>query len=120
MAEDAYLGHIHLHVASLEDARDFYHARLGLDVMGRFPGAAVFMAAGGYHHHVACNIWNQGLVKRREGEAGLDCFEWVLPEAASRDAALSRLSGAGFGSEAVSGGILVRDSGGHGVLLKTA
>ena len=51
------IGHVHLHVADLETARAFYHEKLGLDVMvWSYPGA-LFLSAGGYHHHLGLNTW---------------------------------------------------------------
>jgi catechol 2,3-dioxygenase len=65
------IGHVHLKVADLEAAEAFYRERLGLRVMARYPGA-VFMSWGGYHHHVALNVWrSRGAAVRRDGAAGL-------------------------------------------------
>jgi catechol 2,3-dioxygenase len=49
-------GHLHLHVSQLEAARDFYRDVIGFDVKFEMP-TAVFLSAGGYHHHVAVNTW---------------------------------------------------------------
>lgn len=49
------LGHVHLRVSALEESREFYRG-LGFDVTCEYPGA-VFLATGGYHHHVAVNVW---------------------------------------------------------------
>src|SRR4051812_20857966 len=49
-------GHLHLHVSELEAARDFYRDVIGFDVQFEMP-TAVFLSAGGYHHHVAVNTW---------------------------------------------------------------
>ncbi|WP_324717943.1 VOC family protein [Carboxydochorda subterranea] len=51
------LGHIHLHVSRLERAERFYRDVLGLDLVLRYGGSALFFSAGGYHHHVGANIW---------------------------------------------------------------
>lgn len=51
------LGHLHLHVADLKKAEAFFHDFLGLGVMMRIPASATFLAAGGYHHHIAVNTW---------------------------------------------------------------
>ncbi|MDJ0270630.1 MAG: VOC family protein [Aigarchaeota archaeon] len=57
MPSGTKIGHIHLHVSSLEKAEKFYHNILGFDItMRRYPGA-LFMSAGGYHHHIGANIW---------------------------------------------------------------
>ena len=54
------IGHVHLHVGSLAEAEAFYHARLGFDkTVWSYPGA-LFLAAGGYHHHLGTNVWSPG------------------------------------------------------------
>jgi len=50
------IGHVHLKVGDLAAAEAFYRTELGLDVMARYPGA-VFLGWGGYHHHIALNVW---------------------------------------------------------------
>ena len=50
------IGHVHLKVADIERALEFYCGVLGFEVMVRRPGAA-FISAGGYHHHIALNTW---------------------------------------------------------------
>lgn len=55
---DTTIGHIHLQVSNLQKAELFYHQLLGFDVTQQtFPGA-LFLSAGGYHHHIGLNIWN--------------------------------------------------------------
>jgi catechol 2,3-dioxygenase len=73
------VGHVHLEVTALESARSFYADALGMNVRQAMSGA-LFLAAGEYHHHVGCNVWN-GRSTRAEGR-GLDWFEVVVPEAA--------------------------------------
>lgn len=54
------MGHVHLHVGSLEQAEAFYHRALGFDkTVWNYPGA-LFMSAGGYHHHLGTNVWSDG------------------------------------------------------------
>lgn len=70
------MGHIHLYVDDLGRAAEFYHTGLGLDRVGLdFPGA-LFMSAGGYHHHLGTNTWAAGAPKASEGDARL--LEWIL------------------------------------------
>jgi catechol 2,3-dioxygenase len=65
------IGHVHLKVGDLAAAEAFYRERLGMDVMARYPGA-VFMSWGGYHHHIAVNIWrSRGAAARQDGMVGL-------------------------------------------------
>lgn len=83
MPEGTTMGHLHLHVGSLEQAEAFYHRELGLDKTGwSYPGA-LFLSAGGYHHHLGVNIWSPG-PSAREDEARL--IEWTLhvPDATER------------------------------------
>jgi catechol 2,3-dioxygenase len=57
MPDGTVMGHVHLHVGDLEQAAAFYHGALGLDKMvWDYPGA-LFLAAGGYHHHLGLNTW---------------------------------------------------------------
>jgi len=80
------LGHVHLHVGSLEEARAFYHDGLGFDLtVWSYPGA-LFYSAGGYHHHLGTNTWAAGRPSAAEDEARLLDWEIVLPDATSRDA----------------------------------
>ncbi|MGL5139209.1 MAG: VOC family protein, partial [Beijerinckiaceae bacterium] len=65
MPASARIGHVHLRVAELDDAARTLSARLGLAETNRYPGA-IFMAEGGYHHHVAVNVWSKGPHQRRQ------------------------------------------------------
>lgn len=69
--EDTVIGHVHLQVGDIPAAEDFYAGKLGFDLSSRMPSAS-FYATGGYHHHLATNIWNsRGAGARSEGSAGL-------------------------------------------------
>lgn len=80
VAPGTTIGHIHLNVADLESSEAFYSGELGFDVMVRgYPGA-LFVAAGGYHHHIGLNTWNgQGASPPPPGALGLDHFEVIVP-----------------------------------------
>ncbi len=87
------IGHIHLHVGDLRLARAFYESKLGFDVVGNFAGnTALFVSAGGYHHHIGLNIWaGQGAVLPPAHTVGLDYFTIELPSAEARDRLLEHL-----------------------------
>lgn len=73
------IGHVHLQVADLEAAEQFYAGTLGLTLTQRFGRSASFFGAGGYHHHVATNIWaGAGAPPPPPDALGLDHFEIVL------------------------------------------
>ncbi|MEB4615970.1 VOC family protein, partial [Leucobacter sp. M11] len=66
-AADAVMGHVHLRVGDTEEAKRFYHGVLGFDVTAEEPDA-LFLSAGGYHHHLAANSWNsRGAGVRADG-----------------------------------------------------
>jgi catechol 2,3-dioxygenase len=89
------IGHMHLHVGSLPDAEAFYHSGLGLDKMvWSFPGA-LFLAAGGYHHHLGTNVWSSG-PSAAPDEARLIEWDLVVPTNDDRAAAARSLVDAGY------------------------
>jgi catechol 2,3-dioxygenase len=75
------IGHVHLNVGDLAAAEAFYSGALGFDVTVRgYPGA-LFVSAGGYHHHLGLNTWaGEGAPSPSEGTRGLREFEIVLPD----------------------------------------
>jgi catechol 2,3-dioxygenase len=72
------IGHINLHVAELKEAEKFFHDFLGLEVMARIPRSATFLAAGGYHHHVAVNTW-AGSTRAGPNAVGLISYRLAVP-----------------------------------------
>ncbi|HUH12783.1 MAG TPA: VOC family protein, partial [Longimicrobiales bacterium] len=102
------LGHVHLHVGDMAAAARFYHEALGLDtVVWSYPGA-LFLSAGGYHHHLGLNTWAGPRARAApDGEARL--LEWglVLPAADDVEATAESLRSAGVTVEPVSAGVVV-------------
>ncbi|WP_186416966.1 VOC family protein [Bosea sp. CS1GBMeth4] len=95
MPEGTVMGHIHLRVGDVALAEKFYRDALGFDVMVHYPGAS-FLASGGYHHHIAANVWHsRGAGPRREGEAGLSSFELVARDEEAYAALSRRMAAAG-------------------------
>jgi catechol 2,3-dioxygenase len=96
IAHDTDIGHVHLHVSDLALAEAFYCGVLGFDVMQRnYPGA-LFVAAGGYHHHLGLNTWaGEGVLPPPENAVGLRAFGVCIPDEAGWAAALERLRTAG-------------------------
>jgi catechol 2,3-dioxygenase len=111
------MGHVHLQVADIPAAEGFYNGALGLDVTVRSYPGALFLAAGGYHHHVGVNTWqSQGAPPPPEGALGLDRYELVLPSPDERDAAAERLGESGDPLR-LDEGVLATDPSGNRVLL---
>jgi len=113
------MGHVHLQVASIPEAEAFYHGVLGFDVMVRgYPGA-LFVSAGGYHHHLGLNTWHShGSGPAAPGTVGLRSYEVVLPDRAELDRVVERVRGAGLSPESESErSAAVRDPSGNLVIL---
>ena len=119
MPEGTLIGHMHLHVGDLAQAERFYHEALGLDVMVRgYPGA-LFMSAGGYHHHLGVNTWAAGAQRAGENDARLLEWELVLPGVDDVRAARERLAAAGYSVEGTGDAALVQDPWGTALRLVT-
>ncbi|RPI48771.1 MAG: VOC family protein [Chloroflexi bacterium] len=91
------IGHVHLHVSDLERAEAFYRGILGLEVTQRgYPGA-LFLSAGGYHHHVGLNIWaGRGAPRPPLDAVGMLSFGLRIPGEAPWRAVLARAEAAGL------------------------
>ena len=116
MPEGTKMGHVHLHVADLDDAIHFYHDIIGFDVMGLAASWGVgFVSAGGYHHHLGLNIWaGQDAPPSPPGAAGLRHFTIELPTETDLQAVVTRISESGV---EVSEDSYVRDPSGTVVRL---
>jgi catechol 2,3-dioxygenase len=120
MPADAVLGHVHLYVNDLARAAAFYHEGLGLDrVVWSYPGA-LFLSAGGYHHHLGTNTWAAGAEPAGENDARLLEWEVVLPTTADVSAAARSLDQSGAGVRMESGMATAADPWGTQLRLRTA
>ena len=112
------IGHVHLNVAELSAAEDFYGDLLGFEVTVRgYPGA-LFFATGGYHHQIGVNTWaGEGAAAPPPGSLGLRWFEISLSGSPQREQASQRLRAAGFEVQPDENGLRVADPSGNGILL---
>jgi catechol 2,3-dioxygenase len=117
------IGHVHLKVADLERALKFYRDILGFEVTQRLGDGAVFLSAGGYHHHIALNTWeSRGGSPPPLGTTGLYHTAIVYPTRAALAIALGRVLSArlpleGAADHGVSQSIYLRDPDNNGVEL---
>ena len=115
------IGHVHLQVSDIHASGAFYEGALGFDMTARSYPGALFLSAGGYHHHVGLNVWNSGgSPPAPEGALGLDRFEVRLPGTASLAATVARLEAAGAEPVETAGGAMVTDPSGNRILLTNA
>jgi catechol 2,3-dioxygenase len=84
LPEGTVVGHVHLRVSSLETAESFYVNRIGFDVVTRSYPGALFVSAGGYHHHLAFNVWAGRGVRPPRGSLGLASFDIVMSSEQAR------------------------------------
>jgi catechol 2,3-dioxygenase len=119
----ATIGHVHLKVADLERALGFYCGVLGFQVMQRWGTSAVFISAGGYHHHIGLNTWeSRGGSPPPPGSTGLFHVAVLYPTRAALADALRRLHAAnipldGASDHGVSEALYLRDPDENGVEL---
>jgi catechol 2,3-dioxygenase len=120
MPAGTVMGHVHLFVGDLDRAAAFYHEGLGLDkVVWSYPGA-LFLSAGGYHHHVGTNTWAAGAAPAGPADARLLEWELVLPSAADAATVLANLEAGGADIQRSEGGGVARDPWGTAVRIRVA
>lgn len=117
------IGHVHLKVADLDRALDFYCGVLGFELMQKMGKEAAFVSAGGYHHHIGLNTWeSRGGATPPPDSTGLYHFAIRYPARAALADALKRLRNAkipleGASDHGVSEALYLRDPDGNGIEL---
>jgi catechol 2,3-dioxygenase len=117
------IGHIHLKVADLDRALEFYHGLLGFEIMQRYGSQAAFISAGGYHHHIGLNTWySKDALPASQHAAGLFHTAILYPERKDLAAIFKRLKNAdypltGAADHGVSEALYLNDPDGNGVEL---
>lgn len=121
MPAGTVMGHVHLHVGNIAQAAAFYAEALGFDrTVWSFPNA-LFMSAGGYHHHLGVNTW-AGPDARPASEGDARLAEWTIevPDEASVQSVASSLAQAGYQAQLDGADVVTRDPWGTQVRLKVA
>ncbi|UWR11048.1 VOC family protein [Sulfitobacter mediterraneus] len=117
------VGHVHLRVADLDRAIDFYRDVLGFDLTLRYGDRAAFLGAGGYHHHIGLNTWeSKGASPPPPGHTGLYHAAFLYPDRTALAQVLRRVVEAGIALDGaadhgVSEAVYLRDPDGNGVEL---
>ncbi len=121
IAPGTVMGHVHLKVARVSDTVAFYRDVIGFAEMARLGEQAVFLSAGGYHHHIGANTWESaGASPPPPGTAALRHATIVLPDAAEHECVLERVARSGQAPADGPGGPLVRDPAGNALVLAVA
>ncbi|MFB5758770.1 VOC family protein [Paenibacillus medicaginis] len=104
------IGHVHFHVSDLKDAEQFYVNLLGFDITAFYGSMALFISAGGYHHHIGLNTWaGVGVPPVPENAAGIDYFTLRLPDQKELDAVVTRLTESGYSITQRDGALFIKD-----------
>lgn len=117
------IGHVHLKVSDLERSLSFYQGILGFEVQQRYGNQAVFIAAGGYHHHIGLNTWeSKGAPAAPAYSTGLYHTAILYPTRKDLAIALKQILEAnypinGAADHGVSHAIYLNDPDGNGVEL---
>ena len=117
------IGHVHLTVANLERSLAFYRGLLGFEVTLKYGDSAVFLSAGGYHHHIGLNTWKgEGVTPPPPQHSGLYHFAILFPTRKELATVLKRLIDAkysftGTADHGVSEALYLNDPDGIGVEL---
>ncbi len=116
------IGHIHLTVNNMQKSLRFYRDVLGFEVQQKF-GGAVFLSAGGYHHHIGLNIWGSEFARKpQEGQIGLYHFAILYPNKKELAKAVINLLKikypiTGMADHGVSEAVYLKDPDGNGIEL---
>jgi catechol 2,3-dioxygenase len=117
---DTHIGHVHLQVSDIPATEAFYSKLLGFDVMVRSYPGALFVSAGGYHHHLGLNTWaGVGVPPPPAGARGLDRFEVILQNDSELERLESRVEAGEADGRREAGGLLVADPSENRLLLRT-
>ncbi|MCB8922252.1 MAG: VOC family protein [Ardenticatenaceae bacterium] len=111
------MGHMHLHVASIPEAEQFYRDILGFDLVARYGAGASFLSTGGYHHHLGVNTWNGvGAPPPSPDDLGLQWYE-IRVTAVHLPHLLQRLDNAAIPVTQSAQGWHLTDPSGNGIVL---
>jgi catechol 2,3-dioxygenase len=117
MPPGTVLGHVHLYVGDIEKAEAFYHRALGFDkVVWSYPGA-LFLSAGGYHHHLGTNTWARGAPAATDEDARLLEWEIIVPTKKDAEDAASHVIAAGYEAKPENGEWILTDPWGTSLRL---
>jgi catechol 2,3-dioxygenase len=118
LPEGTTIGHVHLHVGDLGEAETFYHRALGFDkTVWSYPGA-LFLSAGGYHHHLGTNVWSPGPAAAPD-DARLLAWELRVPSEDDVRSAARSLRNSGYRFDDSEDGLRVVDLWGTEVRVRT-
>jgi catechol 2,3-dioxygenase len=115
--EGTSMGHVHLHVGDLDRASAFYHSALGFDLTGWSIPGALFLSAGGYHHHLGTNTWSRG-PSASDDQARLLEWQLIVPDATAIADVTTSLTKAGYDTRESDETVAVKDPWGTELVVR--
>lgn len=117
MPNETIMGHIHLHVNNIEEAKTFYCEGLGFEVVTHYGNQALFISTGKYHHHIGLNIWNGTMaVAPSANSVGMAFYTLVFPKN-KLEQAVERLQAMNIEVERQADSYMVSDPAGNNIKL---
>lgn len=118
LPEDTVMGHLHLHVANIEEAVHFYSEGLGLDIVSRSGPQAAFLSFDKYHHHIGINVWNGvGAPRPDKNNTGLNYYVMKYHTESAVEKTVENLKELGYEVEETPEGYFSEDPSGNKVLI---
>lgn len=118
LPQGTIMGHIHLHVNSIEKAKEFYCGGLGFEVVTSYGKQALFISTGKYHHHIGLNIWNgTNASPPSDNSVGMSSFTLVLPSEEFLQRTINQLERIGSSIISEDGALVVLDPSGSKIKL---
>lgn len=118
LPKETLMGHIHLHVSELKDTEKFYVDGLGMDVVSRYSGQALFLSSNKYHHHIAVNVWNgMGAPQPPANSVGLHSYTLVYADEKALSDVVSNLNEIGATVTEEDGNYITHDPAGNRIEL---
>ncbi len=114
---EKHMGHVHLKVGSIEQAKEFYVTALGFDITADM-GSALFVSVGGYHHHLGLNMWESAGAGKRSSSLGLKSFELILDSEKDVTSLKKRLDDHGIDYKEVEGAVRILDPWNNEIIVR--
>lgn len=118
MPKGTKMGHVHLHVSDLIKSEQFYTEVLGFDPTIQMEDHAVFVSAGGYHHHLGLNVWNgRGVPHPPKGSIQMEKYTILLTDNSHLNSMMQHLNTMNIPFDNTDKGILIKDPAGQSILI---